>query len=143
MTDELKNLNIDSMLSKNDMDKLIELLGQNSVSLGGGNSKKKNKMTPQAKNFLLNQLSSHQKIQEVQKPLKDMNEQEKALYRQELKMRIQNKQNILKQNRTSHSVLKKSMDAKMKKTTEQETQETQEAQETQETQKEETLDDFV
>ena len=77
MDEQAQNLDIESLLSKTDMDNLIELLGQNSVSLGGGNKKKKNTMTPQAKNFLLNQLSSHQKIQEVQKPFKDMNEEEK------------------------------------------------------------------
>jgi hypothetical protein len=114
---EPNNLNIDSLLSKDDMNKLVELLGQNSVSLGGGNSKKKNKMTPQAKNMLLNQLSSHQKIQEVQKPFKDMNEEEKKIYRDELKSRLHNKQNIFKQNRTNHNVLQKSLDAKLKKST--------------------------
>jgi hypothetical protein len=114
---EPNNLNIDSLLSKDDMNKLVELLGQNSVSLGGGNSKKKNKMTPQAKNLLLNQLSSHQKIQEVQKPFKDMNEEEKKIYRDELKSRLHNKQNIFKQNRTNHNVLQKSLDAKLKKST--------------------------
>lgn len=115
MTEQPNNLNIDSLLSKDDMNKLVELLGQNSVSLGGGNSKKKNKMTPQAKNFLLNQLSSHQKIQDVQKPFKDMNEEEKKIYRDELKSRLHNKQNIFKQNRTNHNLLQKTLDAKLKK----------------------------
>ena len=117
MAEQPQNLNIDSLLSKSDMDKLIELLGQNSVSLGGGNSKKKNTMTPQAKNYLLNQLSSHQKIQEVQKPFKDMNAEEKKAHREELKARLHNKQNMFKQQRMNHTLLQKSMDAKIKKTT--------------------------
>ena len=115
MAEQLNNLNIDSLLSKSDMDKLVELLGQNSVSLGGGNSKKKNKMTPQAKNFLLNQLSSHQKIQEVQTPFKDMKEEEKKTYREELKLRLRDKQNMLKQNRTNRSLLQKKLDTQTKK----------------------------
>ena len=115
MTEVPNNLNIDSLLSTGDMNKLVEMLGQNSVSLGGGNSKKKNKMTPQAKNFLLNQLSSHQKIQEVQKPFKDMNENEKKLYREELKLRLHNKQNIFKQNRIKHNLVQKSADTKIQK----------------------------
>lgn len=117
MEEQPQNLDIESLLSKTDMDNLIELLGQNSVSLGGGNKKKKNTMTPQAKNFLLNQLSSHQKIQEVQKPFKDMDAEEKKTYRNELKERLHNKQNMFKQQRTNHNLLKKSMDAKIKKTT--------------------------
>ena len=112
MAEQPNNLNIDSLLSKDDMNRLVEMLGQNSVSLGGGNSKKKNKMTPQAKNFLLNQLSSHQKIQEVQKTFKDMNEEEKKVYREELKSRLHSKQNMFKQNRTNHALLQKSLDAK-------------------------------
>ena len=115
MTEVPNNLNIDSLLSTGDMNKLVEMLGQNSVSLGGGNSKKKNKMTPQAKNFLLNQLSSHQKIQEIQKPFKDMNENEKKVYREELKLRLHNKQNIFKQNRIKHNLVQKSADAKIQK----------------------------
>ena len=116
MANQPQNLNIDSLLSKSDMDKLIELLGQNSVSLGGGNSNKKNTMTTQAKNYLLNQLSSHQKIQEVQKPFKDMNEEEKKSHREELKARLHDKQNMFKQKRINHSFVQKSMDAKNKKT---------------------------
>lgn len=118
MAEQPENLNLESMLSKDDMDRLVELLGQNSVSLGGGNSKKKNKMTPQAKNYLLNQLSSHQKIQEVQKPFKDMNDSEKKAYREELKSRLHNKQNMFKQQRMNQTFLQKSLDAKIKKTTE-------------------------
>jgi hypothetical protein len=166
MEEQAQNLDIESLLSKTDMDNLIELLGQNSVSLGGGNKKKKNTMTPQAKNYLLNQLSSHQKIQEVQKPFKDMDLEEKKTYRNELKERLHNKQNMFKQQRTNHNLLKKSMDAKIKKTTDDvkntteidgqeeqipkleevgetpEKHETQEKQETQETQGE-SLEDFV
>jgi hypothetical protein len=115
MEDQLKNLNADSLLSPEDMNRLVELLGQNSVSLGGGNSKKKSKMTPQAKNFLLNQLSSHQKIQEVYKPISDMTEQEKVAYRQELKSRLHNKKNMFKQNRSNHALLQNKLEAQTKK----------------------------
>jgi hypothetical protein len=113
-----ENLNMDSLFSKDDMNKIVELLGQNSVSLGGGNSKKKNQLTPQAKNFLLNQLAAHQKIEQVQKPFKDMNEEEKKAYRAELKSRLHNKQTAFKQQRMNQTVLQKSLDAKIKKTTE-------------------------
>ena len=41
----------------------------------------------------------------------------KKTYRSELKERLHNKQNMFKQQRTNHNLLKKSMDAKIKKTT--------------------------
>jgi hypothetical protein len=95
-----------------------------------------------------------------------MDLEEKKTYRNELKERLHNKQNMFKQQRTNHNLLKKSMDAKIKKTTDDvkntteidgqeeqipkleevgetpEKHETQEKQETQETQGE-SLEDFV
>lgn len=115
-----KNLDLNGMLSSDDIQKLTELLGNNSVLLDKNNkkSKKKGRMTPQAKNQLLNQLSSHQTIQQNQKPLKDMTEDEKKDYRAELKKRLHNKQNEFKQMRSNHNLLQKSLDAKVKKSTE-------------------------
>jgi hypothetical protein len=124
MTDQPHNINLDGMLNADDIKKLTELLGNNSVLLdksankGKGNGKNKGKMTPQAKNQLLSQLSSHQTIQQNQKSLKDMNEQEKKEYREELKKRLHNKQDMYKQMRSNQNLLQKNLDAKVKKTTE-------------------------
>ena len=112
------NININDMLSPEDMKKLTELLGTNSVLLDKKNGKKKGKMTPQSKNQLLSQLSSHQKIQENQKPLKDMNNEEKKTYREELKKRLHSKQDMFKQMRSNQNLLQKQMDLKVKKSTE-------------------------
>jgi hypothetical protein len=113
------------MLSADDLKKLTELLGSNSVLLnnGKGKGKGKGKMTPQAKNQLLSQLSSHQKIQEKQKDVKDMTEAEKKTYREELKKRLHNKQDMFKQMRTNQNLLQKNLDAKIKKSTETATKE--------------------
>lgn len=127
MAEQPQNLNLNNVLSADDLKKLTEILGNNSVLLdkGSGKSKgkKKNKMTPQAKNQLLNQLSSHQQIQLNQKSLKDMNEIEKTTYREELKKRLHNKQDMFKQMRSNQNLLQKNMDAKIKKTTEKMTKE--------------------
>jgi hypothetical protein len=123
MEEQLQNLNLDGMLTADDMKKLTELLGSNSVLLDKGNGtskgkKKKGKMTPQTKNQLLSQLSAHQTIQENQKPLVEMDEHEKKAYRDELKKRLHNKQDMYKQMRSNQNLLQKSMDAKIKKSTE-------------------------
>lgn len=122
MSEQAQNINLDGMLSADDMKKLTELLGNNSVLLdngkGKGKKKGKGKMTPQAKNHLLNQLSSHQKIQENQKQLKDMTENEKKEYREELKKRLHNKQDMFKQMRCNQNLLQKNLDVKIKKSTE-------------------------
>lgn len=122
MSEQSQNLNLDSMLSADDLKKLTELLGNNSVLLDkgskSGKGKNKGKMTPQAKNQLLSQLSAHKTIQENQKPLTDMNEHEKKAYREELKKRLHNKQDMYKQMRSNQNLLQKSVDAKIKKSTE-------------------------
>lgn len=120
MAEQPANININDMLSPDDMKKLTELLGNNSVLLdkGKGKGKGKGKMTPQAKNHLLSQLSSHQKIQENHKPLKDMTDSEKKIYRDELKKRLHNKQDMFKQMRSNQNLLQKQMDLKIKKSTE-------------------------
>ena len=112
------NPNLNGMLSADEMKQLTELLGNNSVLLDKGNGKKKGKMTPQAKNQILNKLSSQQKSQETQKPLKEMTEQEKKQYREELKKRLHNKQDMFKQMRSNQNLLQKSLDTKIKKSTE-------------------------
>lgn len=118
MAQQPGNININDMLSPEDMKKLTELLGTNSVLLDKKNGKKKGKMTPQARNQLLSQLSSHQKIQENQKALKDMNNEEKKTYREELKKRLHSKQDMFKQMRSNKNLLQKQMDLKVKKSTE-------------------------
>jgi hypothetical protein len=114
------------------MKSLVDMLGQNSVSLGGGNSKKQNKMTQEQRNKLLSQLSQQmtktQTTEQVveHKPFKDMNLQEKKIYREELKQRMHTKQNTFKQKRTNYSLLKKKLDVlkeEQEKQTEQTTQE--------------------
>jgi len=125
MTEQLNNTNLDNMLTSDDLKKLTELLGNNSVLLNNGKNKGKGKtkMTPQAKNQLLSQLSSHQKIQENNKDVKDMTEAEKKIYRIELKKRLHNKQDMFKQMRTNQNLLQKNLDAKIKKSTETATKE--------------------
>lgn len=123
MDNQTQNLNLDGMLSADDIKKLTELLGNNSVLLDKGTKgtktkKNKGKMTPQAKNNLLNQLTAQQTSQQNQKPMTEMNEQEKKEYREELKKRLHNKQDMYKQMRSNKNLLQKSLDAKIKKSTE-------------------------
>lgn len=114
--------NLDGMLSADDIKKLTELLGNNSVLLDKGNGignkkgKKNKKMTPQAKHNLLNQLSSSQTTHH--KPVEEMNADEKKAYREELKKRLHNKQDMFRQMRSNQNLLQKSYDAKIKKSTE-------------------------
>ena len=122
MEEQFQNLNLDGMLSADDIKKLTELLGSNSVLLDNKDNKKskknKKQMSAQAKSQLLNQFAAKQPSQEPQKPLKDMNEEEKKAYREELKKRLHGKQDMFKQMRNNQNLLQKSLDAKIKKSTE-------------------------
>ena len=61
------------------------------------------KMTAKDKNNLINKLSSNTTLSEIpQKDLKDMNENEKKIYREELKKKLKNKQNEKKMLRTNN-----------------------------------------
>ena len=95
----LKNLGLDSSLNQND----IQLLNQILSSVGPGGNKKPPKMTAKDKNNLITKLSSNTTLNETpKKELKDMNEQEKKIYREEIKKKLKNKQNELKMGRTSN-----------------------------------------
>ena len=95
----LKNLGLDSSLNQNDMQLLNQLLS----SMGPGGNKKAPKMSAKDRNNLIAKLSSNATLNETpKKELKDMNEQEKKIYREELKQKLKNKQNELKMGRTSN-----------------------------------------
>jgi hypothetical protein len=114
-----QNVDINSMLSEPELKKLTELLSQNSVLLNNS-QKGKNKMTPQEKNKLLGQLSTHQKIAENYKPIKEMTDIEKEKYRSLLLEKMHQKKNMFKQNRTNHKILQKQYDEQLKKMTKEE-----------------------
>jgi hypothetical protein len=95
----LKNLGLDSSLNQNDMQLLNQLLS----SMAPGGNKKAPKMSAKDRNNLIAKLSSNTTLNEIpKKELKDMNEQEKKIYREELKQKLKNKQNELKMGRTSN-----------------------------------------
>ena len=95
----LKNLGLDSSLNQNDMLLLNQILS----SMGPGGNKKAPKMSAKDRNNLIAKLSSNNTLNETpKKELKDMNEQEKKIYREELKKKLKNKQNELKTGRTSN-----------------------------------------
>lgn len=95
----LKNLGLDSSLNQND----IQLLNQILNSMGPGGNNKVPKITAKDRNNLIAKLSSNNTLNEIpKKELKDMNEQEKKIYREELKKKLKNKQNELKIGRTSN-----------------------------------------
>lgn len=95
----LKNLGFDSSLNTND----IQLLQQILSSVGQETNNKMPKMTAKERNNLIAKLSSNTTLQDTpKKELKDMNEHEKKIYREELKQKLKNKQNEKKMMRTSN-----------------------------------------
>lgn len=97
----LKNIGLDSSLNQNDLQLLQKILG--SVNQGTNNNMPK--MTAKERNNLMSKLSSNTTLEEIpKKELKDMNEQEKKIYREELKKKLKNKQNEKKMMRTSNLV---------------------------------------
>jgi hypothetical protein len=95
----LKNLGLDSSLTQND----IQLINQICSSMGPGGNNKPPKMSAKDRNNLMAKLSSNNTLKQIpQKELKDMNEEEKKIYREELKQKLKNKQNELKMRRTSN-----------------------------------------
>ena len=93
----LKNLGLDSKMSPNDLNLINQIL----TSTSGTN--KSAKMTAKDRNNLINKLSSTTTLSELpQKDLKDMNEEEKKIYREELKKKLKNKQNEKKMIRTNN-----------------------------------------
>jgi hypothetical protein len=100
----LKNLGLDSSINQNDLQMLNQLL----TSFGGLDGKNKQpKMTAKERNNLISKLSSNTTLNEIpKKELKDMNEQEKEQYRNELRQRLKNKQNEQKMLRTNNVIKK-------------------------------------
>ena len=93
----LKNLGLNSGANPKDLELISQILNS------GGNKNKLPKMSAKDRNNLINQLSSTNTINNIpEKDLKDMNEEEKKIYREELKRRIKNKQNEKKMMRTSN-----------------------------------------
>lgn len=96
-TSLLKNLGLDTSMNQND----IQLLGQilNTTNSGG----KAPKISAKERNNLINKLSSNTTLNEQpKKELKNMNEQEKKIYREELRQKLKNKKNEKKMMRTSN-----------------------------------------
>lgn len=114
--DNLENLDLASTMKPEDIELLSQLLGK-SQNLGKGKKNKDKSLTTQQRNALLAQLSSHKTINENKKTMSDMSESEKKEYRTELRNRLHQKQNMLKQQRTSKHILQKNLDSTIKKTT--------------------------
>lgn len=93
----LKNLGLDGKMNQND----INLLNQILNSTVGNN--KTPKMTVKDRNNLINKLSGSNTLSEIpDKDIKDMNDEEKKIYREELKKKLKNKQNEKKMLRTNN-----------------------------------------
>lgn len=101
----LKNLNLDSSIGENDLKLLNQLLG----SIGSKSSKAP-KMSAKDRNNLISKLSSNNTLNDTpKKELKNMNENEKKIHREELKNKLKNKQNEKKMLRTSNLVKKNTL----------------------------------
>ena len=95
----LKNLGLDSKMNSNDLNLINQILS----STNGGNNVPK--MSVKDRNNLISKLSSVVTLSELpQKDIKDMNEEEKKIYREELKKKLKNKQNEQKMLRTKNIV---------------------------------------
>jgi hypothetical protein len=93
----LKTLGLDSKMNSND----INLLNQILSSTVNGN--KSQKISAKERNNLINKLSATTTLSELpQKDMKDMNEEEKKIYREELKKKLKNKNNEKKMIRTNN-----------------------------------------
>jgi len=93
----LKNLGLDGLMNQTDLNLISQLLNQS------GDKNKLPKMSAKDKNNLINKLSSTSTLKELpQKELKDMNDDEKKIYREELRIKLKNKQNEKKMLRTNN-----------------------------------------
>ena len=92
-----KNLGLLSSLNQNDM----QLFNQIFNSINNGENINNIKISAKEQNNLISKLTSNIAFNETpKKELKDMNEQEKKIYKEELRQKIKNKQNELKIGRT-------------------------------------------
>jgi hypothetical protein len=93
----LKTLGLDSKMSPNDLNLLNQILGS------AMNGNKSQKISISEKNNLISKLSSATTLANLpQKEMKEMNEQEKKIYKEELKKRLKNKQSEKKMLRTNN-----------------------------------------
>ena len=89
----LNELSLNSSISSNDLNLINKILNTNG---------KKPKISAKETNDLINKLSSTNTLKDIpQKDFKDMNENEKKIYREELKKKIKNKSNEKKMLRTN------------------------------------------
>jgi hypothetical protein len=115
--DQLKNLDLTSTMKPEDVQYLSQLLSQ-THSLGKNKKSKEKPLTQQQRNALLAKLSSHQTIDESPKKImSDMTEEEKKEYREELRKKLHQKQNVFKQQRTTKHTQKSNLDSTVKKIT--------------------------
>jgi hypothetical protein len=102
----INEIALNSGLNANDISLLSQILNSE------GTKGKMPKITPKDKNNLINKLSSTNTLNnQPQKELKDMNEEEKKIYRQVLKNKFKNKQNEKKMQRTNNSNINNYSDA--------------------------------
>lgn len=104
----LQNISLNNSMNSNDLNILSKLFD---------NSKKNNnKMSVKDKNNIINQLTSSSFLNELpQKDLKDMNEQEKKIYRDQLRLKLKNKQGQYKMLRTNNIAKNKNIPKDMNK----------------------------
>jgi len=104
--DLMKQLSVDSQVSNGDRQLLTKVITQFS-------SGTMPRVTPQERDRLMSILSKAGGLADntepvvKQKEMKDMTEEEKKVYKEELRRRLRNKQNMLKQSRTSKVILEK------------------------------------
>lgn len=100
-SDLLKNFGLDSSLNQND----IQLLQQILSSVGQNSNSNVPNISTKERNNLISKLSSNTTLNEIpKKEFKNMNEQEKKIYREELRQKLKNKQNEKKIMRTSNLI---------------------------------------
>ena len=111
--EQLKNLNLDGKLSENDLQNLLKGL-EGSLN----NKKKKGGMTSQEKNALLSKLTSSQNLNDTPKVInQNMTEDEKKAHREELRQKLNNKNNMMRTNRSNKIIQTKICEDKINKVT--------------------------
>ena len=111
--EQLTNLKLDGKLSKNDLQNLLKEF-EGSMN----NKKKKGGLTPQEKNALINQLTSSQNLNDTPKVInQNMTEDEKKAHREELRQKLNNKTNMMRNNRSNKIIQTKICEDKINKVT--------------------------
>jgi hypothetical protein len=111
--EQLKNLNLNGKLSENDLQNLLKGL-EGSLN----NKKKKCGMTSQEKNALLSKLTSSQNDNDTSKEINpNMTEDEKKKHREELRKKLNNKTNMMRNNRSAKVIQTKIYEDKINNVT--------------------------